>query len=253
MQEIVQSVDRTLTILEVLSDYEEGLGITEISEKVELHKSTVHRLLNTLIYKGYIKQDKNTNKYGLTLKLFELGNKKVESMDLVSVVEPYLKELMEKTNEVIHLAIREGSDIVYVSKMEPQKSMKMYTRIGMRKPIYCTAMGKAMMAYMNEEDIQKIWDESDVKKLTPNTMVDFSKLQEKLKDIRVKGYAMDDQEVEEGIRCVGTILKDYKNGICGAISISGSIISFTEDKTSYFSKIILEYADKISKELGYRK
>ena len=75
MQEIVQSVDRTLTILEVLSDYEEGLGITEISEKVELHKSTVHRLLNTLIYKGYIKQDKNTNKYGLTLKLFELGNK----------------------------------------------------------------------------------------------------------------------------------------------------------------------------------
>jgi IclR family KDG regulon transcriptional repressor len=244
MQEIVQSVDRTLTILEVLSDYEEGLGITEISEKVELHKSTVHRLLNTLIYKGYIKQDKNTNKYGLTLKLFELGNKNIERMDLVSVVEPYLKELMEKTNEVIHLAIREGSDIVYVSKMEPQKSMKMYTRIGMRK---------AMMAYMTEEEVQKIWNESDVQKLTHNTIVDFSKIKENLKDVRVKEYAMDDQEVEEGIRCIGTILKDHKSGICGAISISGSIISFTEDKRSYFSKVILEYADKISKELGYRK
>jgi len=253
MQEIVQSVDRTLTILEVLSDYEEGLGITEISEKVELHKSTIHRLLNTLIYKGYIKQDKNTNKYGVTLKLFELGNKKVESMNLVSVVEPYLKELMEKTNEVIHLAIREGFDIVYVSKMEPQKSMQMYTRIGMRKPIYCTAMGKAMMAYMTEEEIREIWNESDVQKLTPNTMVDFSKIKENLKGIRVNGYAMDDQEVEEGIRCVGTILRDHKSRICGAISISGSIISFTEDKISYFSKVILEYTDKISKELGYRK
>ena len=253
MQEIVQSVDRTLTILEVLSDYEEGLGITEISEKVQLHKSTVHRLLNTLIYKGYIKQDKNTNKYGLTLKLFELGNKKVESMDLVSVVEPYLKELMEKTNEVIHLAVRDGSDIVYVSKMEPQKSMKMYTRIGMRKPIYCTAMGKAMMAYMTEEEVEKIWHESNVQKLTKNTIVDIKKIKENLKDIRKKGYAMDNQEVEEGIRCVGTILKDHKSGICGAISISGSIISFTEDKISYFSEIILEHADVISKELGYRK
>lgn len=253
MQEIVQSVDRTLTILEVLSDYEEGLRITEISEKVELHKSTVHRLLNTLIYKGYIKQNKNTNKYELTLKLFELGNKKIESMDLVSVVGPYLKELMEKTNEVIHLAIREGSDIVYVSKIEPQKSIQMYTRIGMRKPIYCTAMGKAMMAHMTEEEVRKIWNESDVQNLTPNTMVDFSKVKENLKDIRVKGYAMDDQEVEEGIRCIGTILKDHKSEICGAISISGSIISFTEDKISHFSKVILEYADKISRELGYRK
>lgn len=253
MQEIVQSVDRTLTILEVLSDYEDGLGITEISEKVELHKSTVHRLLNTLIFKGYIKQDKNTNKYGLTLKLFELGNKKVESMDLVSVVEPYLKELMEKTNEVVHLGMREGSDIIYVSKMEPQKSMKMYTRIGMRKPIYCTAMGKAMMAYMTEEEAQKIWDESDIQKLTNNTIVDFNDIKENLRDIREKGYAMDDQEVEEGIRCVGTILKDHKSRICGAISISGSILSFTEDKISYYSKVILEHAEKISKELGYRR
>lgn len=253
MQEIVQSVDRALSILEVLSDYEDGLGITEISEKVDLHKTTVYRLLTTLIYKGYIKQNQNTSKYSLSLKLFELGNKKVEKMNLVSVAEPYLKELMEKTNEVVHLAVREESELVYVSKVEPQKSMKMYTRIGMRKPMYCTAMGKAMMSQMTEEELRKIWDESNVQKLTSNTIVDFGKFKENLKYIRISRYAMDDQEVEEGIRCLGTVVKDYKSRVCGAISISGSIISFTEDKIDYFSKIILEYADKISKELGYRE
>lgn len=252
MQEIVQSVDRTLTILEVLSDYEDGLGITEISEKVELHKSTVHRLLNTLIYKGYIKQDKGTNKYGLTLKLFELGNKKVEKMDLISIARPYLKELVEKIDEVVHLVIREGIEVMYVCKVEPQKSMKMYTRIGMRKPMYCTAMGKAMMSQMTEEEVEEIWNASDIQKLTDNTIVDFNKLKESLKDIRKKGYAIDEQEVETGIRCVGTVIRDYKGEVCGAISLSSSIITFTEDKTEYFSQVILEYANKISEELGYR-
>lgn len=252
MQDIVQSVDRTLTILEVLSDYEDGLGITEISEKVELHKSTVHRLLNTLVYKEYIKQDKNTNKYGLTLKLFELGNKKVEKMDIVSIAQPYLKELVEKTNEVVHLVVREGIEVMYLSKVEPQKSMKMYTRIGMRKPMYCTAMGKAMLSHMTKEEIDKIWNASDIKRLTDNTIVDLCKLKENLIDIRTKGYAMDEQEVEMGIRCIGTVVRDYKGQVCGGISLSSSIITFTEDKEEFFSKMLLEYADKISKELGYR-
>lgn len=253
MQEVVQSVDRALSILEVLSDYEDGLGITEISEKVDLHKSTVYRLLATLTYKGYIKQNPSTSKYSLSLKLFELGNKKVEKMDLVSVAEPYLRELMEKTNEVIHLGVRDEADIVYVSKVEPQKSMKMYTRIGMRKPMYCTAMGKAMMSQMTEEEVQKIWSASDIQKLTDNTIVDFGKFKENLKDINMAGYAMDNQEVEEGIRCLGAVIKDYRSRVCGAVSISSSIISLTEDKIDYFSKIILEYTEKISKELGYRE
>lgn len=252
MAEIVQSVDRSLCILEVLSDYEDGLGITEIAEKVDLHKSTVYRLLNTLVWKGYIKQNKNTSKYGLTLKLFELGNKKVEKMDFVTIAQPYLKELMEKTNEVVHLVVREENEIMYLAKVEPQKSMKMYTRIGMRKPMYCTAMGKAMMSQMSEEEVEEIWNSSDIKKLTENTIVDIEKLKESLSEIRKKGYAVDDQEVEIGIRCIGTVVKDHKNNVSGAISLSSSIITFTEDKIEYFSKMILECANKISKELGYR-
>lgn len=252
MQAVVQSVDRTLSILELLSDYEEGLGITEISEKLDLHKSTVHRLLNTLIYKGYVKQNRITSKYEITLKLFELGNKKIEKMDLVAIAKPYLKELMEKTNEVVHLVVQEGTEIIYIAKVEPLKSMKMYSRIGMRKPMYCTAMGKAILSQMQDDEVQEIWNSSCVKKLTENTIVDFNKLKSSLIEFKEKGYAVDNQEVEIGVKCIGTVLRDYTNKICGAISISSSILTLTEDKEKYFSKLILEYAAKISKELGYR-
>lgn len=252
MQELVQSVDRALCILEALSDYEDGLGITEISEKVNLHKSTVYRLISTLMYKGYIMQNHSTNKYSLTLKLFELGSKKIEKMDLVSAAQPYLKKLMEETGEVVHLAVRENNEIVYIAKVEPPKSIMMYTRIGMSKPMYCTAMGKAIMAELTEEEVQNIWNKSDIKKYTDNTIVEFSKLKENLKDIKSKGYTLDNQEVEMGIICVGAVIKDYKSKICGAVSVSGSTINFNEQKVSNISNLILKYSKKISEELGYR-
>ncbi|OBR92344.1 transcriptional regulator KdgR [Clostridium ragsdalei P11] len=252
MQEIVQSVDRSLSIIEVLSDYENGLGITEISEKVNLHKSTVYRLLATLIYKGYVKQNQNNSKYSLTLKLFELGNKKVENMSLTTVALPYLRNLMEKTNEVVHLVVRDGIEMVYVFKAEPQKTIRMYSSIGKRIPMYCTSVGKAMMSQMTEKEVDMIWQQSNIKKLTDKTITDIGDMKKNLKEIRRKGYAIDEQENEIGIRCIGTVIKDYKGELCGAISISGSILTFTTNKVNDFSNWILECANTISKELGYR-
>lgn len=252
MQEVVQSVDRALCILEILSDYENGLGIAEISEKANLHKSTVYRFLSTLIYKGYVSQDTSTSKYLLTLKLFELGNKKIEKMNLVTVAQPYLRDLMKKTDEVVHLAVREENELIYVAKVEPKKSIIMYTRIGMRKPMYCTAMGKAIMAELTEEEVKNIWDSSDVKIFTNNTIADLSDLKSNLKDVRSKGYALDDQEVESGIICMGAVIKDYRSKICGAISVSGTIMSITEDNKETIASELLECVSKISKELGYK-
>jgi DNA-binding IclR family transcriptional regulator len=252
MQELVQSVERTLSIIEILSDYENGLGITEISEKANLHKSTVHRLLNTLIVKGYVKQNEDSNRYNLTLKLFEIGNKKIEKMNIVTSAKPLLHELMEKTNEVIHLVVREGTEIVYIDKVESQNPIRMYSKIGKRSPVYCTAVGKSMLSHMTDNEVKFIWDNSTIEKLTKNTVIDFKKFKEDLNIIKKQGYAIDEQENEIGIRCIGTSILDYKGEICGAISISGSIISFKEEKVNKFAKLIIEYANKISNELGYR-
>jgi IclR family KDG regulon transcriptional repressor len=252
MQEVVQSVERTLSIIEVLSEYEDGLGLTEISEKVALHKSTVHRLLYTLMVKGYVHQNEETNKYKLTLKLFEIGSKKVEKMNIVTAARPLLQELMEKTNEVIHLVVREGTEIVYIAKVESQNPIRMYSRIGKRSQVYCTAVGKSMLAHMSEEEVLSIWKNSHIDKLTEYTITDFDKFKEVLSTVKEKGYAIDEQENEIGIRCTAASILDYKGEVCGAISISGSIISFKEDKVEEFSKLIIEYAGKISRELGYR-
>lgn len=252
MQEVVQSVERSLSIVEVLSEYDEGLGLTEISEKVDLHKSTVHRLLYTLMVKGYVKQNEDTNKYKLTLKLFELGSKKVEKMNVVTAARPLLQELMEKTNEVIHLVVREGTEIIYIAKVESQNPIRMYSKIGKRSQVYCTAVGKSMLAHMTDNEVLNIWNSSKIEKLTEYTITDFNKFKEVIKDVREKGYAIDEQENEIGIRCTATSILDYKGDVCGAISISGSIISFKEEKIEEFSKLIIEYAGKISRELGYR-
>ncbi|SCY34010.1 IclR family transcriptional regulator [Alkaliphilus peptidifermentans] len=252
MKDIVQSVDRTLSILEVLSDYQDGLGITDLSGKINLHKSTVHRLLATLIHKGYVIQDNVTNKYQITFKLFELGNKRLENIDLFSVAKPFLKELMSKTNEVVHLVIREGNEIVYIDKVESENTIRMFSKIGRRSPLYCTAVGKAILAQLPEEEIERIWNNSVIEKFTDHTIITIEEMKKELQEIRKKEYAVDEQENELGVRCVGAVVFNHTGEVAGAISISGPTIRVTKEKASEFSKLVIMYSKMISKELGYR-
>ncbi len=252
MKDVVQSVDRALSILEVLSDYGEGIGITEISTKIDLHKSTVHRLLLTLMKKGYVEQNSHTNKYKLTLKLFELGNKLIEKMDIRSIAKPYLQQLKDITNEVVHLVVREGTEIVYIDKVESENKIRMHSRIGTRSPMYCTAVGKAIMAYLHEEEIESIWTKSHIKKLTKYTITDIIEMKDTLKRVRQQGYALDEEENELGIRCIGAPIFDHRGEICGAISISGPTIRVTKEKIENFKDSIIKISSNISQELGYR-
>lgn len=252
MIEIVQSVDRTLTILEVLSDYNEGLGITEISKLIDLHKSTVYRLLGTLIYKGYVIQDMASNKYKLSLKLYELGCKRVSSMDILKSSKSYTEKLMKRVNEVVHLVIRDENDIVYIDKVEADNTIRMASTIGRRSPLYCTSVGKAILSYLPEEEVKQIWENSKIEKLTEYTITDFNVFQKELAEIKEKGYAIDNEENELGVRCIGAPVFNHNGSIEGAISISGPAIRVTKEKIEEFSNEVKKYAGLISKELGYR-
>lgn len=251
MKDIVQSVDRSLSILEVLSDYRDGLGVTDISEKVGLHKSTVYRLLSTLIYKDYVTQDKETNKYKITFKLFELGNKRIEKMDILSASKLYTKKLMESVNEVVHLVVREDNKIIYIDKVEANNTIRMASSIGKRSPMYCTSVGKAMLAYLPENEVKEIWHNSEIKKLTENTITDFEALKTELEIVKIKGYAVDNEENEKGVRCIGAPIFNRLNEIEGALSISGPTIRVTKDVVEEIAKEVIKYAKLISKELGY--
>ena len=250
--EIVQSVERTLTILELLSDYNQGLGITDISTKVKLHKSTVHRLLGTLIHKGYVIQDPSTNKYKITLKLYELGSKNIESLDLLSVSRPFTQVLAEELNEVVHLVIRDNESIVYIDKIEADNTITMASRIGKRMPLYCTSVGKAMLAHMTDEEVEKAWNRSNIVKYTENTITDFNDFKKELQKIREQGYAVDNEENEFGVRCIGAVILNRFGEIEGAISVSGPTMRLTMDKVEGFAKKVIKCADLISRELGYK-
>ncbi len=250
--EIVQSVDRALSILELISDYNEGLGITEISEKTDLHKSTVHRLLGTLMYKGFVVQDTITNKYRISLKLYELGTKRIEDLDILNASKPYTKRLMEELNEVVHLVIRDKNDIIYIDKVEADNTIRMASNIGRRSPLYCTSVGKAILAFTDEKEVEDIWKNSNVQKLTPNTIIDFQLFKEELEKIREQGYAEDDEENELGVRCIGAPVFNFHGEVEGAISISGPTIRVTKDKVEKIAEAVKKYADLISIELGYR-
>lgn len=250
--ELVQSVDRTLTILEALSDYSDGLSITDISEMVNLHKSTVHRLLSTLIYKGYVVQDEETSRYKITFKLFELGSKKVHKLDLLKISRPYTKMLMESVNEVVHLVIMEGTDIVYIDKVEANNTISMSSRIGKRNLMYCTATGKVILAFLPEDEVLKVWKNSKIIKLTKNTNTDFILFKKELETIREKGYAIDDEENEMGVRCVGAPIFNINGEISGALSVSGPKLRVTDDKIDFISKEVIKYANIISEEMGYK-
>ncbi len=250
--ELVQSVDRTLTLLEVLSDYSDGLGITEISDLVGLHKSTVHRLLSTLIYKGYVVQDEESSKYKITFKLFELGSKKVHKLDLLKISRPYTKMLMESVNEVVHLIIREETDIVYIDKVEANNTISMASRIGKRNPLYCTATGKAILAFLPEDEVLKVWNSSKIVKLTKNTNIDFILFKKELQEVKKNGYAIDDEENEMGVKCVGAPIFNMSGDVVAAISVSGPITRITDEKIDFISNEVIKTTNLISKEMGYK-
>lgn len=251
MTYVVQSVDRALDILELLSEKIDGIGLTEISTKIDLHKSTVHRLLGTLIHKGYVVQDLDTNKYRITTKLYELGVRKIAAADILQVSKPYTKALMQKLNEVVHLVIRDKNDIIYIDKVEADNTIRMASYIGKRRPLYCTSVGKAMMAYMTYEEIKSIWENSIIEKLTEKTITDFDKFLDELQKIKESGYAEDDEENEMGVRCIGAPIFNHSGKVEGAVSISGPTIRITKDRVEEIAREVRKCANLISMELGY--
>lgn len=251
--DVVQSVDRALSILEALSDGE--MGLIDLSKKVELNKSTVHRLLNTLIYKNYVSQNPENNKYRLTFKVLELGNKMLNTISIVSIAKPYITRLAEETNEVVHLVSIEGNEVVYIDKIDSNNTIRMHSYIGKSIPIYCTAVGKAYMASMDDEMFFETWKniEKNIVKLTDNTITTKEAMLEELKRIRDTGYSIDREENEEDVVCVAAPIFNFDKKVKYAISISTPKIRINDEKIKLFGRLVKDTADKISKELGYFK
>ena len=198
----IQVADRLFLVMEQLA--ETGpVTLAELCSHLDLNKSTVHRLLSSLMYMEYVKQDSETGKYSLSFKLLGLSNKLLSHIDILDTVRPCLKKLSEETGETVHFVQLDGLEAVYIYKEEShQNSIRMVSKVGSRIPLYCSGVGKAMMADMPASQVQAIWEDSSIEKLTPHTIVDYTQFSEKIKEVRAKGYALDDEENELGVRCI---------------------------------------------------
>lgn len=252
---LVQSVDRAIDILEFLSEEKRGCGITMISKATGLHKSTVHRLLATLMNKGYVEKDVENDNYRLGTKILYLASSVLDRMDIRNVSKPYITELSEQTKEVVHLSILDGDEAVYIDKVESTRlnSVRMHSQIGKRVPLYCTAVGKALLCKYEDGKVIELIGKNEFIKFMPNTIDNVEDFINELRKVNEQGYAMDDMEHEEGIRCIAAPIYDRKGKVVAAVSLSGPIFYITEERLPQLEEKILKTSEEISYQLGFIK
>lgn len=246
----IQVADRLFLVLETLAETGHS-GLIDLSARLDLHKSTVHRLLTSLIYLGYVKQDGENGRYSLTFKIMELSNKMMGKLDILETVRPYLKKLMEQTGETVHFVQLEGNEAVYIDKVEAyQNSIRMVSKVGNHIPLYCSGVGKAIAANMKEEELLAIWKATDIHSLTPFTIVNYSDFLSELEIIRQRGYALDNEENEIGVRCIASSLPRCQNNLRYAFSISAPVNRMTDDKIELYSQYVLELREQLGRALS---
>ncbi len=248
----IQSVERALAILEEFSVREKELGVTEIAKRVGLNKSTCFNLINTLLQKGYLEQNPDNGKYRLSLKIFQLGKIYEAGLELREIAKPFLQELVDKTGETVHLVIRDRREAVYIEKVEGPSAIKIISQIGTRVNLHCTGVGKVLLAFLPSEYIERL-TQHPLKKFTENTITDKEKLLAHLREIKEKGYSIDDEEIEVGLRCVAAPIFDHRKEVIAAISVSGPTSRMTYEKINELTEIVKETAFNISVRLGYTK
>jgi IclR family KDG regulon transcriptional repressor len=254
---LIQTIERASNILDILGQSPQGISIRDVSAKIKLPKGTIHRLLSSLSYFGYVRQDSKTRNYFLGLKLVELGNLLLSQLDLRKEADPFLRGLAERTKETVHMVFLDRDEIVYIDKVETDHNpsgLKMASRIGLRNPAHSCAVGKVLLSHLPEEELNRIIKEKRLIKRTENTVIDPAQLKEHLKSVRNHGYAIDDEENEKGIRCVAAPIYNEAGKAVAAISITGPAFRVTKKVIQEsLKKEVMETAFRISQKLGFRE
>jgi DNA-binding IclR family transcriptional regulator len=247
----VQVLDRALGILDSLSKDGPELGPAELSEKLDLHKSTVHRLLMVLERHGLIERGPQNGKYRLGMKLFELGSQAVAKLNLRERAQPYLERLVAETGETAHICVLNGDSMLSIINVESPHTLRSPSTVGQRTPLHCTSVGKTLLAFLPEDEAEQLIKKCELRRYTSRTLTTRARLKAELKLIRRRGYAMDNGEIEEGLRCLGAPVWDYSGKIVAALSIAGPAFRLTEVRIPAVSQAVLDAAKNLSQELGY--
>jgi len=248
----VQSVDRVLDILETLSAMPQGMNLSDLAEATHLHVSTTHRLVGALVDRGYARKDKNSGKYRLTLRLFEASRRVSSVLGMLSVSQQFLEDLASFSREAVHLVERSGNEVLYLYKFEPfQHVINLSSHVGSHSPMYCTGVGKSILAQMPEQELEEYWASTEFQRFTPTTITELGPMKRELEKVRRQGYAIDDEEHDAGVRCIAAPIFNWEGTAIGAVSISTPPARLTEATIKRLAPRLMETTAEISHLLGH--
>ncbi|WP_320047395.1 IclR family transcriptional regulator [uncultured Ilyobacter sp.] len=246
---INRTVERTVEILELLSKEKNGLTVKEISEIMKIPKTSAYDILETLVHLEILEKNLGElNLYKIGLKSFQIGNSYSRNKEIFKIIDKPMQELAEKTGKTVFYAVENDGEIVYISKHESEKAIITTAGIGSTNPMYCTSLGKAMLAFFQPGKIDSLISMQSFEKKTQHTLSKEELIKE-LTKIRTIGYAIDNREIEEHMLCIGAPVFDSTKNVVGAVSISGL---FSEDRDiDCESAELLKTCSEISRKLGY--
>jgi DNA-binding IclR family transcriptional regulator len=246
----VKSLEKALIILRLMIEERQPLSLTEIGKKLNFGKGTVHRILATLRSHQFVRQDPKTLKYGLGFMAAEMSTAIKAEDYIVEILKPHLKKLSESCPEAISASILEFNEIRYIARFESSESLRVSIGAGTKFPAHCTATGKVLLSALSNEQLEKMYDDREnIQKLTQNSINSFSRLLKELKRVRKENLAMDFEEALVGVNCVARPIRDSKNEILTAISISGPVSRMTKQKMLEFADLLQDTSAEISKAL----
>ncbi len=250
MEENVRVVDRIFSILEILAYAQKPMSLTTIVKKSELSKTTVYRLLQTMLEKGYVSKNLDGD-YAIGSKFIELASYHINSLELQTEANPFLSVLYSQLNLSVHLGILDGFKLVYVTKLDLFPTRKSFAKIGYETPAYCSSIGKILLSMLSGKELEKFLDQCTFEKFTDNTITSASQLKKHLRQVRNQEWAMDNEESQLDHRCVAVPIYDHRGIAIASVGVSGNMTQLSDDKIPAIIREVSQTAKQISSRMGY--
>jgi DNA-binding IclR family transcriptional regulator len=247
----VQVIDRVFQILDLLAENKGELGATELAQQLQLHKSTVHRLLVTLEQHRFLQKNPDNAKYRLGWRLFELGMLAVSRVELHSMARPHLEVLVKQTGETAHLGVVAGGELISIASVETDRSLRLPGTVGRRSPLYCSSQGKSILAFSAEAVAAEMIRGIEFKGFTRNTITSAARLMQELERVRKCGYALDNEEFESDLRCIGAPVFNHEGKVIAAMSIAGPTYRIGNREIPRLAAAVVQASKKLSAVMGY--
>jgi IclR family transcriptional regulator, KDG regulon repressor len=252
-ERLIQSIERAADVLELFLTTSPELSVKDISEKLQLSKSTVHGIIKTLEHRGYLQQNPDDLKYKLGIKLFTLGNFFGKHLDIGNIARPIIRDLVNELNETVHLVTLQRDEVIYIEKVDGPRALTIYSHTGKRAPVHCTGVGKAILAHLSEKEADRLLSTASLDAFTGYTMTDINEIKKQFVSIRETGYAVDDEEIELGLKCIAAPIFNHQGNVIASISCAAPKVRLNEEKLPKVIAGIKSAATEVSRSLGYKE